>query len=122
MNRVREYLIQQGLIGSGAFRSRKLLDHAKGAPCMNCTCQDGTVVAAHANAQVLDKGGHHKAHDVFVAFLCFRCHSWLDQGSSSQPDPTEVFQSTEEDKAAMWLRAHWNTLLYLVMTGRLKVA
>lgn len=119
MNRVREYMIREGLMGGGMFHSRKLLDHANGAPCMNCTRQNGTTVAAHANSQVLDKGGHNKAHDCFVAFLCSRCHTWLDQGAGK--DPTMQYECTREDKSLMWQRAHWNTMLYLFVTGKVRV-
>lgn len=46
-----------------------------------CGSQDGTVVAAHSNLLEHGKGKGIKAHDGMAAWLCYRCHSQLDQGT-----------------------------------------
>lgn len=46
-----------------------------------CGNQDGTVVAAHSNLLEHGKGKGIKAHDGMAAWLCYRCHSQLDQGT-----------------------------------------
>ncbi len=120
MSNVRQFLIREGLMPGDMFRSEKLTRLANGAPCMNCTSQNGTTVSAHANEQSLDKGGHNKVHDCFIAFLCFACHSWLDQGGGK--DPTGVYEGTRGDKALMWNNAYRNTMLYLFQTRKVKVA
>ena len=102
------------------FRSRKLLDLADGAHCMNCLAQDGTVVAAHSNHLDHGRGHAHKSHDCYIAFLCYRCHAFLDHGSKN--DPTGTYQATKEDKREMFRRAMDKTWLYLWMTDRVKVS
>lgn len=47
---------------------------------MMCGCQDDTVVAAHSNMLEHGKGRGLKAHDGMSAWLCYRCHTGLDQG------------------------------------------
>lgn len=84
------------------FRSKKLTDLAKGKPCMCCGADDGTTVSAHANSSIWGKGKGIKAHDFAIAFLCFKCHTQLDQGGMSR-----------EDADAMWLHAHVRTMQYL---------
>ena len=102
------------------FRSPKLLESARDHECQNCGSEDGTVVWAHSNQGEHGKGKSIKAHDIFGAFLCFRCHSWLDQGSGF--DPTGRYTDDRASKAEMWRRAHDKTLLRLVETGKLRVA
>jgi len=62
------------------FRSRKLLDLARGQSCVMCGADDETIVAAHSNLQEHGKGMGHKAHDAMHAWLCHGCHAELDQG------------------------------------------
>jgi hypothetical protein len=64
------------------FRSRKLLDLAKGQPCVMCGTEDGTTVAAHSNLIEHGKGTGIKAHDGMTAWLCMKCHYELDQGGN----------------------------------------
>ncbi len=76
------------------WRSRKLLDSARGHGCQapGCGRDDGTIVAAHSNQGRHGKGGALKAHDCFVAFLCARCHAYVDTDSkASQADRTAVW-------------------------------
>lgn len=63
-------------------RARKLLDLAKDQACVMCGSRDGTVVAAHSNLLEHGKGRSIKADDGMSAWLCYRCHTEYDQGSS----------------------------------------
>lgn len=93
------------------YRNRKLLDAARDQPCMCCGIQDGTIVAAHSNQSRHGKGMSIKAHDCFIAFLCHRCHSELDQGS----------KLSKEERIEMWQQAYDRTMLHLWQTGRLTI-
>lgn len=84
------------------FRSPALLKLARNQPCAWCGCNDGTTVAAHADWSDYGKGMGLKAHDCYIAFLCQRCHSYVDQSDASR-----------EDKRSLWIEAHKRTLLYL---------
>lgn len=103
-----------------AFRSRRLLDSARGQSCQNCDADDGTIVAAHSNSAEHGKGKSIKAADCFVAYLCFRCHGWLDQGTGA--DPTGIWSDSEGDKKEMWRKANDRTLHLMFKQGIVKVA
>jgi len=45
-----------------------------------CGSEDGTIVAAHSNLLEHGKGRGLKAHDGMTGWLCYRCHTQLDQG------------------------------------------
>ena len=98
------------------FRSRKLLDSARGQECqaqLYCICNHNpeTVVAAHSNWHEHGHAMSQKAHDCFVAWMCSACHAAIDQGN---------FLSREEKRDA-WQRAHEKTLLAMFQQGILKV-
>lgn len=95
-----------------AYRNRKLLDLANGAPCMSCGAQDGTVVAAHANWSDFGKGMSHKASDAAVAFMCHACHAEIDQGS----------RLTKAERRQKWVEAAVKTWVWLVETGKVVLA
>lgn len=104
-----------------AIRDRKLLDFAAGQACVNCRAEDGSVVAAHANRSKLGKGAGQKGHDIFHAHLCFKCHTWLDQGTGM--DPTGRYQGTKAGKWEMFcdaLHATWERLWRMGVIGRLR--
>jgi hypothetical protein len=61
-------------------RNRQFLDLARDQRCVMCGNQDGTTVAAHSNLPEHGKGMGIKADDCMSAWLCYRCHSNLDQG------------------------------------------
>ena len=84
----------------------------------HCGADDGSVVSAHSNWSEHGKGMSIKAHDVFVAHLCFACHGWLDQGWG--PDPSGSWSGDE--KRAMFQRAMERTWLRLWQQGRVRVA
>lgn len=92
-----------------AYRNRKILDAAKGQPCMRCGKEDGTTVAAHSNYQEDGKGMGKKADDLFVAFLCADCHRWMDEGRATYDAKREDFH-----------RAMKKTLRLLLDMGVLK--
>ena len=92
------------------FRSKKLLEYAKECPmCFGCgEPNDGSVVAAHSNQQRDGKGMSMKAHDYRIAYMCFRCHSELDQGKNWN----------KQEKLEIWERAHRATIGWLFNTGK----
>ena len=102
------------------YRNSRLLELAEDKHCMNCGAHDGTVVAAHSNLQEHGRGHAHQAHDCFHAWLCWRCHSWLDHGAVS-PDPSGVYQATKADKAEMFRRAMDRTQRYQWENGMIEV-
>jgi hypothetical protein len=69
-----------------AFRSKKMLEAAKGQSCVNCGVNDDTIVACHyqgMRADAFGRGKGRKAHDLLVADLCSGCHSSFDNYSAS---------------------------------------
>ena len=76
------------------YRNRKLLDLARCQPCVMCGSADGTVVAAHSNLLEHGKGKGLKAHDGMMAWLCYRCHSELDQGRKMSKEERRDFMLT----------------------------
>ena len=102
------------------YRNRALLDLAKDKPCANCYAQDDTVVAAHSNMQEHGRGHAHQSHDCYVAWLCVRCHHWLDHGSTV--DPTGIYEATRQAKAEMFRRAMDRTWRFMWERELVKVA
>lgn len=94
------------------YRNRKLLDTARDMPCMSCGCQDGTIIPAHGNGSLFGKGFGIKAHDVFFAGLCGRCHAEYDQGN----------RMSREEKREFFLRAMMATWLWLWTNNRIRVS
>lgn len=82
------------------WRSPAILREARHHPCQYCDADDGTIVAAHSNKYQHGKGGAIKAHDCFIAYLCFRCHQIVD-GNGNYP------QQLRED---LWTTAHKRTM------------
>lgn len=103
------------------FRAPALLRMARDQSCTNCGADDGTIVAAHSNWSEHGKGMSIKAHDCFIAHLCARCHSWLDQGGIGM-DPTGSFAPTYADKREMFRRAMDKTTLRLWEQRKVKTA
>lgn len=94
------------------YRNKKLIEAVRDAPiCFGCgKPNDGTIVAAHSNQGTHGKGKALKAHDCYVAALCFECHSELDQGKSM----------SREEREAMWNAACVLTYGWLMRDERLK--
>ena len=63
------------------YRNKKLLNGARGKPCVMCGTENGTTVAAHSNLLEHGKGKGIKAHDGMMAWLCYTCHFNYDQGT-----------------------------------------
>lgn len=97
------------------FECEALRRLAQGQPCQNCFREDGTTVSAHSNSPDHGSGERRKAHDVFVAFLCFWCHAWLDQGRGR--DPTGEYAGDRDGKRLMWQSAFERTLLLIWRQG-----
>lgn len=76
------------------FRNKQLLDLARDQACVMCGSQDGTVVAAHSNLLEHGKGRGLKAHDGMHAWLCYRCHTELDQGRAMSKDERRDYTLT----------------------------
>ena len=87
------------------FRNKKLLALAEDMPCVMCTNQDGTVVAAHSNLLEHGKGRGLKAHDGMTAWLCYQCHYEYDQGSEMNKAEKREYILTAICKTYMEL---WN--------------
>jgi hypothetical protein len=68
-----------GFIGMSNYRNKKLTQSAKHEACVSCGADDGTIVWAHSNSQRHGKGMGIKAHDLFGAYLCHRCHERFDK-------------------------------------------
>lgn len=102
------------------YRNPRLLELAKDKPCANCGAQDQTVVAAHSNLQEHGRGHAHQAHDCYHAWLCWRCHSFLDHGCGR--DPTGLYEGKRTDKELMFRRAMERTIRYLWEQELIKVA
>lgn len=95
------------------YRNQKLRDLAREAEYC-CSCKkpnDGTVVAAHSNAQKHGKGLGVKAHDV-VCYVCKDCHDLLDGRTGGL---------TRAEAYLMFLEAVYETVLWLLRTGRMVV-
>lgn len=92
---------------SEIVRCKAILVACRTLSCQHCGADDGTVVAAHSNWLQHGKGMGRKADDRYVAALCFRCHSELDQGSHW---PAQL-------RRAVWLAAHTKTMDELIRRG-----
>ena len=90
------------------YRNQKLRDDARGQSCTNCDADDETIVSSHMNGNGSGKGTGHKGSDAWTAWLCYRCHAWLDQGKGS--DPTGVWNESRSDKKEMWIRSYLETM------------
>ena len=79
------------------WRSKKLCQSAKDEACVSCGAADGTIVWAHSNEQLHGKGMGIKAHDLFGAYLCHRCHAMYDR-------KMELVGWSDQKE---WFRAQW---------------
>lgn len=95
------------------YRNKKLLEAVRDIPvCSGCgKHNDGTVCAAHSNRLQHGKGRGLKAHDCFIAALCYNCHVSLDQGTSM----------SREERQDFWQQAHDTTMLWLWMSGKIQI-
>lgn len=96
------------------YRNPVLLDLAR--ECDTCCCchtyvGEGFCCGAHSNSQQDGKGTGLKSHDI-VAFACKKCHDLIDRRTGDMP---------LEDRQAMLMRGVYNTFLWLLQNGKLKV-
>lgn len=101
------------------YRNPRIKKHALGQACQNCGAQNDTVAAVHSHLPEHGRGHHHQAHDVFAAFLCGDCQSYLD-AVGKRRDPTGLWSSAAADKREMFLRAMFKTQVILLRDGVLK--
>jgi hypothetical protein len=94
---------------STAYRNPQLLKLAKDSPCQSCG-KYGTTVSAHSNLLEHGKSMGRKADDCYIAFLCHKCHSRIDQG-----------QGTYLEKKQEWFEAMAKTYHWLFTKGYLIV-
>ena len=83
-------------------RDVRLRSMCQSMACQNCgrAGPESGVTWAHSNWAIHGKGKSIKASDVYVAALCWLCHSMLDQGSAW----------TEAQKLMVWSQAHVKTI------------
>jgi len=95
------------------FRNTTILSHAQNAPhCMHCgKVNRGDIVACHSNSLRHGKGTGIKAHDL-PAYLCRECHGILDGRMGTL---------TRHEKDVMFLDAAFDSILWLLQEGYLKV-
>lgn len=97
------------------FRSRHLLDLARGQDCQAqipdvCNFNPDTVVSAHRNGG----GMGTKNPDFLVAWCCSACHDYID-GRTHKNVPREI-------RDLQWQRAHENTQAAMWEQGLVQVA
>ncbi len=102
------------------FRCPALLRLARDQRCQHCQTRDATIVSAHSNQSLHGKGGHLKAHDCYIAWLCARCHAWLDQGRGM--DPLGIFGPERADRVEAFNRSMHATWLEWWRGGLIRVA
>ncbi len=90
-------------------RNRRLLDLARGAPCLLrvpgvCSGDRETTVAAHSNWGVHGKGERRKADDHWTCWGCYACHTWLDQGQAPEVEKRRVFDAAHVRQVDAWRR------------------
>lgn len=97
------------------YRNKKLLELAREMPhCMLCgKFNNGDVVAAHSNSLLHGKGTGTKAHDFFVAFLCYECHRQIDQGKDWSREEKDENWRTAFDRS--WIYMLTNDLVEVVV-------
>jgi len=61
-----------------SFRSRKLLDQARGQACTFCLEAKPDVVSVHLNSVIFGKGVGVKCPDSLTAWGCQKCHDLYD--------------------------------------------
>jgi hypothetical protein len=106
------------LFKESRFENPRLLASARGKSCCNCGIEDGTVVSAHSNKSEHGKGKGLKSHDIFIAYLCHRCHSYID--NQAKEDATGVWGDCPEDRERCFTKAMHKTWLLWARWGWIK--
>jgi hypothetical protein len=85
------------------WRNKKLTQSAKHESCVSCGANDSTIVWAHSNSQKHGKGMGIKAHDLFGAYLCHKCHSAFDANEPYMPKAVGEFALHKNE----WFMKMW---------------
>lgn len=90
-------------------RNRRLLDLARGMPCLIsvadvCNRDADTTVAAHSNWAVHGKAAARKADDQWSCWSCSACHGWLDQGGAPEDEKLAAFMAGHRRQVVAWHR------------------
>lgn len=90
-----------------AQRNRRLLDLARGMPCLLlvpaiCNHRLDTTVAAHSNLAEHGKAMGRKADDHYSVHSCFACHTWLDAGRAPAAHKEAVFMAAHARQVLVW--------------------
>jgi hypothetical protein len=91
----------------------KLLASAKDQACICCGSKDGTVVPAHYTGfrqHRFGKGRSIKCHDLFVAFLCKRCHDLFDSVEVSAFPDRNMRKIDQSEQFMFWIMKTWEKL------------
>lgn len=96
----------------GPIRSQKVLRAARGQPCtlrfLGAGCDGGGETTVPCHIRDRHKGTGIKASDLSMAFGCFNCHRYLDQGRG---------QAMSREDALCVIRGLQETLQILVDLG-----
>lgn len=93
------------------YRNKDLLRAVSQLPCQICG-KEGETQASHSNQLEDGKGMGIKAHDCYIAAICFTCHAEIDQGKTY----------TKDVRKAVWDKAHKRTIGELFKRNKLKVS
>jgi hypothetical protein len=90
-----------------ALRNRRLLDLARGMPCLLripgvCNHDSTTTVACHSNLGIHGKAGARKADDCYSVWGCSACHRWMDQGRAPADVKALAFTLAHIDQVQAW--------------------
>ena len=89
------------------FRSEKHRRTVAALDCQHCGAA-GPSQAAHSNLAAHGKGRAIKASDEYLAALCPRCHTMVD----------ESYTLTQEQRNAIWAQAYLSTRKALHIAGQ----
>jgi len=90
-----------------AHRNRRLLDLARGMPCLLqvpgvCNGRTDTTVACHSNLGIHGKAGARKADDFWSCWGCSACHHWLDRGPADALVKEVAFLAAHLQQVLAW--------------------
>ena len=93
------------------YRNKKLRDSAKHESCVSCGADDNTIVWAHSNRSKHGKGAGIKAHDLFGAYLCYKCHTSYDAGKV--PENAKFY--SENEGLVTWFNCMWERSMIIAV-------
>lgn len=96
------------------YRNKKLTDSARHESCVSCGNPE--CCWAHSNMLIHGKGRGQKAHDLFGAYLCMRCHDWYDGRSAIAPPS---YHESLETKVLWFMEMNEHSLIIACDKGYL---